>query len=269
MPLTLEDLSESVPDILLPPLDRQVAPLEIDAQQQFWGDNGYLLLPNFMPYELIDRYSAVRAKLRGPQFKYGWPDMIPYMCCPELCELACYRPLHDVMQKLLGSRVGLHLCLTRWVSTERTWHQDDYLNPNYINGWYCAAWCALDDIHPDAGPFQFVVGSHRWPFLRGNKVRDQLTPDEAKSSDWPLFAERIITDLYEKEIVKRGCKVETYIPKKGDVLLWHARLVHRGSKAKDSTLLRKAVINHYSVIEKRHDMPKCAQWKDQGFYFVL
>ena len=65
----------------------------------------------------------------------------------------------------------LSLALTGWVSTERNWHQDDYLNPPDVDAWYVAAWLALDDIPSGSGPFQYVPGSHRWPAIRGDKVR--------------------------------------------------------------------------------------------------
>ena len=54
----------------------------------------------------------------------------------------------------------MHLNLTGWVSTERNWHQDDYLNP-FINSWY-GRLVALDKISADAGPFEYVPGSHKW-----------------------------------------------------------------------------------------------------------
>ena len=51
----------------------------------------------------------------------------------------------------------LHLNLTGWISSERNWHQDDYLNSAEINGWYLAVWMALDDVSPNSGPFQFIL----------------------------------------------------------------------------------------------------------------
>ena len=45
----------------------------------------------------------------------------------------------------------LHLALTGWISTQRDWHQDDYLNPPFVANWYAAVWMALDDISAESG----------------------------------------------------------------------------------------------------------------------
>ena len=76
----------------------------------------------------------------------------------------------DKIEMLIGTPMGLNLALTGWRSTTRTWHQDDYLNPPYINCHYAAVWIALEDIDPDCGMFEFVPGSHKWPLTRGAKI---------------------------------------------------------------------------------------------------
>ena len=80
----------------------------------------------------------------------------------------------------------LHLVLSGWVSSERTWHQDDYLNPDFVNSHYAAVWVALRDISPDCGPFQFVRGSHKWPLTRRDKVLANC-PVKTTAADpaWP------------------------------------------------------------------------------------
>ena len=60
----------------------------------------------------------------------------------------------------------------------------------------------------------------------------------------------------------------TYLPKKGDVLLWHSRLIHRGSKANVPGMERRALIVHYSGINHRQDMPQAEPYGD-GYIFPL
>jgi hypothetical protein len=163
--------------------------------------------------------------------------------------------------------MGLHLNLTGWVSTERNWHQDDYLNPPYVNSWYSAVWVALDDIHPDCGPFEYVPGSHKWPLLRSNKVRLFLTPEERSDANWPFLAERVVNDICEREIARRGGATKKFIAKKGDVLIWHGRLLHRGSYPAVPGMLRKTLISHYSGLSHRIDMKAFNRTPDGSVYF--
>jgi hypothetical protein len=263
--ITLDMLCEDADELVSPPLDRtDCDETGLSADQKFWRDNGYLIKQGFIPEDLIDRYCEVRARHPSPG---GWTCPVPYMYVPELRDVSLYPPLMKLMESLIGEEMGLHLNLTGWVSTERNWHQDDYLNPPYINSWYAAVWIALDDIHEDSGPFEFVPGSHKWPVMKRHKVRMFLKPEERDHPNWPGLAERFINGVAEAEIAKRGIKIRNFIAKKGDLLIWHGRLMHRGSYPKVPGMPRKTVISHYSGISHRIDMPAVDRTSAGSAYF--
>ncbi len=219
------------------------------------------MLPGLIPDALIDAYV--------PEFhRYydvgGFCSPTPYEHLPELRAISLYTPLRAVIDDLIGEEMILHLNLTGWVSTERKWHQDDYLNGPHVNGWYLATWVALDDIHPDSGPFQFIPGSHRWPVLRRELVTRLMTPQQAAEdarspqSLWTVFTQDAIAALVEERRVAEGTPVESFVAKRGDVLIWHSCLQHRGStprvRDQDRWRLgrgkarpRKALISHYTA----------------------
>jgi hypothetical protein len=190
------------------------------------------------------------------------------MSVPEIRDLCLYQPLMDRLEHLIGEPLGLHLNLTGWVSTDRDWHQDDYLNPPEVSGHYVAVWFALDEIKPDCGPFAFVAGSHRWPLIRRERVLSLLHLDRNDRS-WPTQSERLLTPFFEAEIARRGLGVERFLGKKGDVLIWHARLAHCGSHAARPGAERRAIISHYSALSHRSDMPLVRRHPGGGHYFVL
>jgi ectoine hydroxylase-related dioxygenase (phytanoyl-CoA dioxygenase family) len=198
----------------------------------------------------------------------GWSSPTPYLDVPEIRKLCLYKPLTDLLEHLIGEPMGLHLNLTGWVSTERDWHQDDYLNPVAINGHYAAVWMALDQIQTDAGPFEFVPGSHRWPIIRQAKVLQQLGNANADDPAWPYESERLLTPFFEQEIKKRRVVVEPFLGNKGDVLVWHARLLHRGSLPKRRDAERRSMIAHYSAVSRRTDMPTVRRQPGGGLYFL-
>ena len=227
------DLSEVIEDGRRPPLDRGAIDTSVlTPRQRFWHENGYLILERFLPDDLIDAYVEVRRKVASPG---GWRSPTPYEHVAELRELALYPPLLAVMRELISGDMVLHLNLTGWVSSERDWHQDDYLNPDTINGWYMAAWNALADIDPDCGPFEFVPGSHRWPVLRREKVCSFLAPFQRRQhggqndrGHWASYSEDFVAHAVGQQILDTGLRVQAFHAKRGDVLLWHACLAHRG-----------------------------------------
>jgi len=173
----------------------------------------------------------------------------------------------------------MHLNLTGWISTEREWHQDDYLNPPFVNSYYAAVWFALDQISDKSGPFEFIPGSHRWPLLRQEKVRKHLAifhPDQAlregRQEDgdrghWASYSEYFVKPAIENKIAKEGIQPQQFLGEKGDALIWHGRLIHRGSKPKVAGTLRKAIISHYSTITRK-DFSGLARQYSNGQYYA-
>jgi hypothetical protein len=259
-------ISDVPADDLLPWLDRQM----VDTAQLYaspvpemlsaWREHGVLILENFIPKDLREQYFEVRQALGKPG---GWSDPCPYLYVPELRELSMYPPLLNVLDALIGYEMGLHLNLTGWVTTGRAWHQDDYLNPDFVNSHYAAVWIALRDISADCGPFEFVPGSHKWPLTRRDKVLAHC-PAKVTVEDpaWPSKTQDWVSDIIGREIENQGAKVERFLAKEGDVLIWHGRLAHRGSLPAVPGTPRHSMIAHYSAIEKRSDMNV---WKDGCF----
>ncbi len=261
------ELSEEPATKFLPPLDQPIVDEAVLTPAQLaWRRDGVVILPRFLPESLMDAYSERRATLSVPG---GWASPTPYLDVPELRELALYPPLMAQIQALISEPMILHLCLTGWISTERGWHQDDYLNPPFVNSWYAAVWMALDDIHPDSGPFEYVPGSHRWPLMRGDKVRAHMPWRQAMRPHWPQVSESFVVPAIDAEIRRRDAEVRQFIANRGDTLIWHGRLLHRGSKPNKPGMPRKSLICHYSGITHRPDMPARARDANGQLYAII
>ena len=93
---------------------------------------------------------------------------------------------------------------------------------------------------------------------------------------WPVRSEEILTPLFEQLIEDADLQIEDFIAKKGDVLLWHSRLMHRGSTPNDPDIQRRSCIAHYSGITHRPDMPVALSrlggkhgYELNGYYFPI
>jgi ectoine hydroxylase-related dioxygenase (phytanoyl-CoA dioxygenase family) len=244
-----------------------------------WNDDGLLIIEGAIDDERIDAYRRCwehENRAEGFDIDHGspavlhavrpggWPDCTPYMRHPEILDLVA--PLAGPLASLIGEPAGLHLNLTGWVTTERDWHQDSYLNEPEVGDHYAAIWVALDDIDPASGPFQYVPGSHRWPQV----TRERIAPYvDLADPQWPKHSEAILSPLFDAEIARRGAEVVTHLPRRGDVLIWHGRLLHRGSKAQVPGAYRPAFIAHFSGIAHRPAMPAAVEHAGGGWYFPL
>lgn len=238
-----------------------------------WNDEGYVIFEGLLDDPVLSDYEyewlSVHGSQRGEAVNWqGWLDCTPYFRYSALRRLCCDPRLATALESVTGEPMAVHLNLTPWVSTERDWHSDQILNPPAVGDHYAAVWIALQDIHPDSGPFQFIPGSHRWPQVNQSKLRACLTDDENADPLWPRHAERILTPLFEAYINEREMEEEivSYFPKRGDCMIWHPRLVHRGSKPNIPGMERRAVISHYSSLD-RADMPFPAVQHEAGGWF--
>ena len=103
-----------------------------------------------------------------------------------------------------------------------------------------ASWIALEDVQPGSGELMYVPGSHRCEeFLFSNKYK-HFSPDRDPKGSLKLHREHC-----EEQIRRHGASFETFLPKKGDMLFWHADLYHGGSNVIDEGLTRNGLVGHY------------------------
>jgi len=264
-PFTFDDISEYLSPDLVP---ESVLSSSLLKHYKQWSKEGVIYIPNAIPNHLMKEYERVWQKENANRVG-GWPICTPYMGHNEIKDLALHKPLTAVMAGIIGEPVGLHLNLTGWVSTERKWHQDSYLNPPNVGEYYIAAWVALEAIHPDSGPFEYVPGSHNWPVIRRDKLFQFCPPELINDHRWPSLTQDAVAKAIEDEMALRRAEVRTYLPKRGDVLLWHSSLVHRGSKPNVPGMPRRAFIAHYSGINHRPDFPSAVQHTNGSYYFPI
>ena len=136
-------------------------------------------------------------------------------------------------------------------TTSRSWHQDEFLAAQNSVGSSFAAWIALDDICLDMGPFCFLPGSHKWPILDRSKLLNYLdggsSSSALRSPEWvlPSGAAAVTVPAYELKLAESRVAPLTYLPRRGDLLIWHSRLLHRARSSATPAMKRPGVIAHY------------------------
>lgn len=235
---------EQIPYLDRPNIDESV----LSEDQRFWRRNGYLLLRNAVPESLIDDYLALRAE--AGLVHQGWPSIYSYESIPKIRDLCLYKPLLQRIETMVGYKLVLAHILSTFTSSERGWHMDDTMADPPAAASGVALWFSLGDIHPDSGPLEYVPGSHRWPILRMHKVACHLTKEalyntEGKYEYWGQLVEYFVNPACDAYLRKQNAIAKTFLGKKGDVLVMHGGLLHRGSVPRDNQLLRPAIISQF------------------------
>jgi hypothetical protein len=108
-----------------------------------------------------------------------------------------------------------------------------------------AAWVALEDVQEGSGELEYVNGSHRlpdWNFGGNSKHWDPTLHGQDSHTDWSKWLIRKSEEL--------GLEKKIFRPKKGDVLIWSADLVHGGSPVGNQNLSRRSMVGHYCPVER-------------------
>ncbi|HEY8587562.1 MAG TPA: phytanoyl-CoA dioxygenase family protein [Rhodanobacter sp.] len=128
-----------------------------------------------------------------------------------------------------------------------------------------ASWIPLEDIHADSGPLIYYPGSHKLDvsgFFDWGNDSIVYEPDSTKSpADLSVYLQQRVRDS--------GIQPEIFLPKRGDVLIWHGNLIHQGSEIKNQKLTRKSYVTHYTSYESyppAHRRPDSNGLSENGGY---
>lgn len=157
-------------------------------------------------------------------------------------ELFLHPVIHERVGRIFGEEpVAIQSIYFEWGSGQAL-HRDPmhvYTSPPaHLIG----AWIALEDIGPDCGPLTYVPGSHHLPYY-------QFSPGEYRVEHGRHGEEDVrraaAFDL--EQCRRRGLEPELFTCRRGDVLLWHASLLHGGAPLSDPRLTRKSLVVHFST----------------------
>ena len=221
-----------------------------------WAEDGYIILDRCVAAEIIDRswaaYEAavasgavnLKPEAISPDDPFPGRFLDPHRQVPQLCELLRHPEILRWVQLLMDREPSPFQTITSHKGSQQGEHSDSIHMTTYPLGYLTAAWVAMEDIHPDSGPLVYYPGSHRLPYVFSKDVG--IAEGEFGREGYRLYTERY-EPWIKKTLAEHRCKPAYFHARKGDVLIWHANLIHGGSARRDVRLSRKALVCHYFV----------------------
>ena len=212
-----------------------------------WARDGYLILRGFYSSQLMDKtwgeYTAAIAagEAKPPAEPLYEGDPLPgrllnvHFYVPAMDEMLHEERMGHLMSVLLGAKAKPFQTIVGHKSSQQLAHSDSIHMTTYPAGYLAANWVAYEDIDPKSGPLVYYPGSHKLPYVLSEDVG--MTDPAAYGTHYEPAIQR--------EIAEHGLTPEYFIAKKGDVLLWHANLLHGGSPIENAKLSRKALVCHF------------------------
>ena len=195
---------------------------------------------------LVDLKALEEGKLQPCRFQDAWL----HHGLDPVRHLACHPEILAALRVLYGRDPFPFQTLNFPNGTAQHFHSDAVHFHSLPHGFMCGIWVALEDIHPDAGPLLYYPGSQKEPYLRAKDLGITQADLEAQEAPQRLF------EPHWRELVDRkGYQRELFLPRKGEVLIWHANLLHGGSAVRDKKMSRWSQVSHYYFRGCRYNTP--------------
>lgn len=208
-----------------------------------WPADGYIVLRGlFKP----DEVAAINAEVdrlihdKVVDFNFTGRKIMFAFHHSELLRQAVHdRRILDVMDFLLGRKVRVFQSINFLTGSEQRAHSDSIHMTTHPLGYMIAAWIALEPITADNGCLVYHPGSHKLPYLLNDSYDHGGNRFEIGDEAYARYEEAIA-----EEIRRGGFPAQEFHAQPGDVLLWHANLLHGGKKMASPNASRKSMVIH-------------------------
>ena len=185
-------------------------------------------------------------KLKGPVDRLGTRVVDAHIALPQALDLFRAPALMEFLTVIFDADPLLFQSLSFDQGSQQDLHQDTAYVVVDSPLELAACSIALEDIKPGSGELVYLPGSHRYPdydFGRGCKHWSGDSDDQEVHDDWSRWI--------HEEAARRGIEQQSFLAKKGDILVWHADLAHGGAPVADPSLTRQSLVGHFCPAPRR------------------
>jgi len=208
-------------------------------QIQKFNDDGYVIVDFGFTQQQIDELietlhpyynpEHLQAPAFGARIQDAWKFVKPSH------ELATNANVLSALEQLFGRKPLPFQTLNFPVGTQQATHSDTIHFNSLPSGYMAGVWVALEDIDEDNGPLKYYPGTHK---LSEITMEDAgLEPGYHNYPQYEAFIAKHLESLGVEPAYG-------YMPK-GHALIWHANLLHGGSKQNDHRRTRHSQVTHY------------------------
>ena len=217
-----------------------------DVKEQIlaWKENGYLVLKNFFTPQVADSINKEIEDLlaeKKVEFTLGNKVMFANKQSKLIQSIATQKSITDILSFILGREVVPFQTINFITGSQQHAHSDSIHMTTYPLGYLIAIWVALEDIDESNGPLSYYPGSHKLPYILNHDYeRGGNAFTVGADSNYLKYEEKIGEVVRTTNFTKK-----IFTAKKGDVLVWHANLIHGGEKIVNPNSTRKSMVVHY------------------------
>ncbi|MGB0864510.1 MAG: phytanoyl-CoA dioxygenase family protein [Saprospiraceae bacterium] len=217
-----------------------------DLQQKIidFIENGYLILEGFLNEKIVQNLNnSIEDVLRNKEADFNFTGkkvMDAHKVSKEADDHFRNPELLKLLSFLLGKKVLPFQSINFREGSEQRAHSDSIHMTTEPEGYLIATWSALEDCHEGNGSLFYYPKSHRLPFVSCEDYNAGHSVWLLGKESYPNYEDKIDAVIKENQLEKKY-----FHAKKGDLLIWHANLLHGGSGITQKGTTRKSMVCHY------------------------
>lgn len=221
-----------------------------------WAVNGYVILNNLIDGGILDNvWAAYEIAIQSGRIKlppepagegdpYSGRYLNPHKKIGAFCQILKHLDLLRYIELFMDREPKPLQTIAAHKGSQQGLHSDSIHMTTYPLGYLTAAWIAFEDIHPDCGPLVYYPGSHRLPYVFSKDV--DITEEDFRNDGYAPYHARY--EPHIRQLVEmHHLEPQYFHARKGDVLIWHANLIHGGSARRNLRLSRRSAVCHFFV----------------------
>lgn len=184
----------------------------------------------------MDSLQSGRKELEG--FEPREPDNLnrthnQHLYDPKALELLLHQGLRRPLADCFNDEAEGIQTMYFWTGSEQRRHQDQFYLPGCMS-----AWLALEDVSRRNGTIYVQPGSHKLHLVTRAELTERF--GDNRNLDGGPYSDCVDEQFEKNELPETPVEVS-----KGDVVLFHGVLIHRGGPIDEPGSSRHVMANHY------------------------
>jgi ectoine hydroxylase-related dioxygenase (phytanoyl-CoA dioxygenase family) len=208
-------------------------------------EHGYMILPNFYTQDEVKAFNDEIGDLinkRKLDFNYTGKKIVESYKVSPLVDQHFFRnqKLLEIFEFIFDRDVVPFHTINFIEGSEQKAHSDSIHMSTAPEGFMAAAWAALESTDEANGPLFYYPGSHRFPYISCLDYNSGNSKYLIGDHSYANYEQHI-----EELIEANNLEKKYFFANSGDVLIWHANLLHGGDKIQEKGRTRKSMVAHY------------------------
>lgn len=206
-------------------------------------DKGYSVIKSFITTEQADQInSEIQAMLDSKQieFKYGNKLMFAIHKSALIKKIGLEPTLLSLLDVLMDGKTKLFQSINFINGSQQKTHSDSIHMTTFPLGGLIGVWVALEDVQADQGALHYFPGSHKLPYYMNSDYDNDGTLLMLGDKGYKGYEA-----MLEQKVKELNLEKEIFECKKGDMLIWHANVLHGGEPHTNKNKTRKSMVFHF------------------------